>query len=74
MAGPSPHARGTLGPRLAVADQGRFIPALAGNTDAEGARTWSAVHPRTRGEHPFVCRKCGTPYGSSPHRGEHASP
>ncbi len=65
--GSSPRARGTLaqvyGPDLDV----RFIPAGAGNTEANryGAHH-CAVHPRGRGEHSARARTTGYSTGSSP--------
>ena len=50
--GSSPRLRGTRGEGQILADEGRFIPALAGNTATR--RAWSAVravHPRACGEH-----------------------
>ncbi len=66
--GSSPHARGTLADREALARQRRFIPACAGDT-----RTWlrrpcrTSVHPRMRGGHSASAVLFGFSVGSSPH-------
>ena len=53
--GSSPRTRGTDPQRLARLPEIRFIPAHAGNSSAAGelASEWT-VHPRARGEQPFV--------------------
>ncbi len=65
--GSSPRSRG---PRLAEGDRagsGRFIPALAGNTDRAGGRAGgAAVHPRARGEHVQLLTIVARRVGSSP--------
>ena len=65
--GSSPLARGTpLRPRP-VLPCSRFIPARAGNTPALWGSFWrSAVHPRSRGEHPWRPWTSGLYAGSSP--------
>ena len=51
-AGSSPPVRGTHGAHGVGHDIGRFIPACAGNTEHQYARTASrSVHPRLCGEH-----------------------
>ena len=71
--GSSPLARGTR--LLPPADRRapRFIPARAGNTRrTTGRRTYTAVHPRSRGEHQRVLRRGEGGAGSSPlARGTH---
>ncbi len=65
--GSSPLARGTRGGGDAEAEEGRFIPAGAGNTRVEGfAHHAQAVHPRWRGEHEMTTRPSATSGGSSP--------
>ena len=66
--GSSPHTRGT--PRSDIPGRwaSRFIPAHAGNTLASfNWTTASAVHPRTRGEHPPASQPASGGGGSSPH-------
>ena len=65
--GSSPRSRGT--PRTAFSSvfACRFIPAVAGNTSAEGSRpVCSTVHPRGRGEHYPLEDFAEAMYGSSP--------
>ena len=67
VAGSSPLARGTRAREQRLDEQHRFIPARAGNTSA--ARTTarpSAVHPRSRGEHPSSLPTSSPGSGSSP--------
>ena len=74
--GSSPHARGTLGSRMAGRRRLRFIPACAGNTTLRApGLTLCAVHPRMRGEHLDNAQKMTAIDGSSPHaRGTHQFP
>ncbi len=54
--GSSPHARGTLAAFGRRIRRARFIPACAGNTQAQFcADCPGAVHPRMRGEHVLDC-------------------
>ena len=65
--GSSPRSRGTLCLVFFVACQIRFIPALAGNTDAVLlVDNWITVHPRARGEHQCNPDSMGSYSGSSP--------
>ena len=74
--GSSPRSRGTLPPYEEEKMINRFIPALAGNTMSETARSISrSVHPRARGEHREAQRVQGLSEGSSPRsRGTPATP
>ena len=68
VAGPSPHARGTLSVETIAGEVGRSIPACAGNTTREaGVRQSRAVHPRMRGEHLLALPAGTTLNGPSPH-------
>ncbi len=73
--GSSPHPRGTPASPLREGLRCRFIPAPAGNTRHYSRRSQPrAVHPRTRGEHAFLCMRSAENHGSSPHpRGTRAS-
>ncbi len=65
--GSSPLARGTLWPSYALLGVSRFIPAGAGNTDANHAiGNRHAVHPRWRGEHALAFCSRSYSSGSSP--------
>ena len=65
--GSSPLARGTPCPLLPAFERPRFIPARAGNTRCPRTRAeWTAVHPRSRGEHFFAVFFAGGVFGSSP--------
>ena len=66
-AGSSPRSRGTrLGP-TGSCPTGRFIPALAGNTNTTSTRIPPmAVHPRARGEHGRSAIPRSSQCGSSP--------
>ena len=66
-AGSSPLARGTLEGRWHGHPQRRFIPARAGNTwDVALPGRFTAVHPRSRGEHGRARRGMAWLGGSSP--------
>ena len=66
--GSSPHARGTLNTRPAVARHRRFIPACAGNANTSLIiRSRMPVHPRMRGERSALHSAGRVDYGSSPH-------
>ena len=59
--GSSPHTRGTLRSRHGKRCWRRFIPAHAGNTFcARFCPRFSAVHPRTRGEHACIQVVCNS--------------
>ncbi len=65
--GSSPRARGAVGSRRAYPSSKDFIPACAGSSGlylVEAAD--NAVHPRVRGEQPYLPRATGTAGGSSP--------
>ena len=65
--GSSPRARGTVFLAAQVRVHGRFIPACAGNSPADGASSTPApVHPRVRGEQRIGCRQPIAAAGSSP--------
>ena len=65
--GSSPLARGTLNYRARLAINIRLIPARAGNTSSRRtARSWTAAHPRSRGEHLVVVMDTAQECGSSP--------
>jgi len=65
--GSSPRARGTHADGKTLQWYNRFIPAGAGNTDAEdGPPKHSAVHPRGRGEHCIANVSAKRLGGSSP--------
>ena len=65
--GSSPRSRGTLQVTGPHERKARFIPAIAGNTAAGGARfVQGPVHPRDRGEHGQARRPGGLADGSSP--------
>ncbi len=71
--GSSPRMRGTLDNSVLVAEDPRFIPAHAGNTQS-AVRHISAcpVHPRACGEHNLVKLFSRPSFGSSPRmRGTH---
>ena len=66
--GSSLHARGTPldgQPRFALT---RFIPACAGNAVLRlSLQPWIPVHPRMRGERPYIWDETMASFGSSPH-------
>ena len=65
--GSSPLARGTRRVQDPHQDLRRFIPARAGNTTRRTSRgPWSAVHPRSRGEHVELAEWHRKYHGSSP--------
>ena len=65
--GSSPLARGTRSRSARACSSDRFIPARAGNTrSCSRGRTWSSVHPRSRGEHLQEHRHYYASIGSSP--------
>ena len=65
--GSSPLARGTLATAPRLDALLRFIPARAGNTPGATSRAGrTAVHPRSRGEHPRILRDVVLLHGSSP--------
>ena len=65
--GSSPRLRGTVRQALRAAEQGRFIPAPAGNGDTPPYReTREAVHPRACGERAVLSGGWGGECGSSP--------
>ena len=65
--GSSPLARGTPGAPAAGSARSRFIPARAGNTSRIGVpAVRTAVHPRSRGEHPPARPSTPSVSGSSP--------
>ena len=65
--GLSPLARGTLNVGAIFQQQGRFIPAGAGNTRSSSpARCRCSVYPRWRGEHESRPRSTATDPGLSP--------
>ena len=65
--GSSPLARGTRRAAAGLAYSGRFIPARAGNTTGpRPAAPATAVHPRSRGEHPNTKAWVYGVSGSSP--------
>ena len=67
LVGSSPRSRGTLSFRHDGSLELRFIPALAGNTNADrGTRGARAVHPRARGEHARRLVLAEAERGSSP--------
>ena len=67
IAGSSPLARGTRGPRGDAHADARFIPARAGNTAPRPRRSAGrTVHPRSRGEHSRGAAALRNRYGSSP--------
>ena len=73
-AGSSPHARGTLHRNGLLHAPFRFIPACAGNADADvGCRVVAAVHPRMRGERTssklLIYRRKSEPSDSTNHSG-----
>ena len=66
-AGSSPLARGTRPMPDTLPLLARFIPARAGNTiSRQPRRAWTAVHPRSRGEHACICGRPKAENGSSP--------
>ena len=71
--GSSPRMRGTLDCRAAGRFRVRFIPAYAGNTNAELIATGrQPVHPRVCGEHIYLNAGNAAQAGSSPRmRGTH---
>ena len=73
-AGSSPPARGTRREDPGSQPRHRFIPARAGNTEAEVMRqVMDQVHPRPRGEHwRHSGRPCPCAGSSPPARGTHA--
>ena len=65
--GSSPLARGTPGLHRGHRERGRFIPARAGNTRMRlFLLGWTAVHPRSRGEHYETSARLAVQIGSSP--------
>ena len=65
--GSSPRVRGTGHRPLAGSDDGRFIPARAGNgSDCVCMVTGEPVHPRACGERRRACCRMRRPRGSSP--------
>ncbi|VEA02659.1 Domain of uncharacterised function (DUF2825) [Salmonella enterica subsp. salamae] len=65
--GLSPLSRGTHYPFLIKNDLGRFIPALAGNTNAAAQLLeYAAVYPRSRGEHLYNVAIASVKDGLSP--------
>ncbi len=65
--GSSPLARGTPHTARQQADEARFIPAGAGNTErGKGWTDKAAVHPRWRGEHAIQIATVEIASGSSP--------
>ena len=65
--GSSPLARGTQVAKTLRTAASRLIPARAGNTPKILlALTFSAAHPRSRGEHTFARRPSTSMFGSSP--------
>ena len=65
--GSSPRTRGTAGPAPTSADQGRFIPAHAGNSGRRAITVATRpVHPRARGEQSLPNPPSRRPAGSSP--------
>ena len=72
--GSSPHARGTLLGGFGLRPEPRFIPACAGNAPpSDRPVSPPAVHPRMRGERPYIWDETMASFGSSPHaRGTHA--
>ena len=66
--GSSPHARGTRGGDQGQDDDGRFIPACAGNARMDASTCCPpTVHPRMRGERGKQINCLHTNPGSSPH-------
>ena len=66
--GSSPHARGTHIVAAWIGDNGRFIPACAGNAWAgQYPACRGTVHPRMRGERTYRTTKGNSYFGSSPH-------
>ena len=66
--GSSPHVRGTLSRLPEETDEGRFIPACAGNARRACGRAWpQAVHPRMCGERIVAAADDPVAPGSSPH-------
>ena len=67
IVGSSPRGRGTHGLGSRLLAYCRFIPALAGNTNAtRRGRRPSSVHPRAGGEHGALIAYLFAPDGSSP--------
>ena len=65
--GSSPLARGTPGCQASACTHVRFIPARAGNTQADcTCIPCSTVHPRSRGEHQLLSSLLVKASGSSP--------
>ena len=65
--GSSPLARGTLSHLPAIRIVNRLIPARAGNTrNGLGVVKSTSAHPRSRGEHHFLCDVHHVDNGSSP--------
>ena len=66
--GSSPHVRGTLSRLPEETDEGRFIPACAGNASSPQLMTqWPPVHPRMCGERVVPGGNHDMLSGSSPH-------
>ena len=67
MSGSSPLARGTSAAPLHDYGGGRLIPARAGNISLTAlSSATSPAHPRSRGEHHFLCDVHHVENGSSP--------
>ena len=65
--GSSPRSWGTVSRSGNSQQHGRFIPALAGNSQIRGfPERQGAVHPRARGEQPDFRQEIVRPVGSSP--------
>ena len=66
-AGSSPRARGTPSPHKQAPKSTRFIPACAGNANADDRHSATgSVHPRVRGERRLSCHAITSSAGSSP--------
>ena len=65
--GSSPRARGTVAPMTPARLLARFIPACAGNgASSRSSRVRVTVHPRVRGERPYLPSSPEGKAGSSP--------